>query len=84
MRIVENEWFLSLYRPIFNLQSRWMRFLTSRASKSRLNIEYHQMMVVIIAWNEENLIQKQIELTKKHLKDEDWQLVIVDNDRTSN
>lgn len=79
MRIVESKWFLSLYRPIFNLQSRWMRFLTSKASKCYLNIEYHQMMVVIVAWNEEKLIRKQIELTKKHLKDEDWQLVIIDN-----
>ena len=37
------------------------------------------MVVVIVAWNEENLIRKQIELTKKHLKDLDWQLVVVDN-----
>lgn len=79
MRITESAWFLSLYRPIFNLHSRLMRFLTSRASKCCLESEYHQMLVMIVAWNEENLIRKQIELTRKHLKDEDWQLVIVDN-----
>lgn len=79
MRITESACFLTIYRPIFNLHSRWMRFLTSRASKCCLKCEYHQMMVVIVAWNEENLIRKQIELTRKHLKDEDWQLMIVDN-----
>lgn len=79
MRITESAWFSTIYRPVFNLHSRWMRFLTSRASKCCLKCEYHQMMIVIVAWNEENLIRKQIELTRKHLKDEEWKLVIIDN-----
>ncbi|MBQ6209025.1 MAG: glycosyltransferase family 2 protein [Prevotella sp.] len=37
------------------------------------------MMLVTIAYNDENLIAKQIEMVRKHVKDPNYQLIIIDN-----
>lgn len=79
---------ISLLRHIQNLlfnpyakYVRWLSLIGSfpRAEKPESDSGRCEMMIVTIAYNDENLIRKQIELVKVHVKDSDYCHVIVDN-----
>lgn len=71
---------------LFNPYAEYVRWLSLIGRNSKLTVpelkregKRYEMFIVTIAYNEENLIRKQIELIKTHVKDNDYCHVVVDN-----
>lgn len=75
-----------IQRGVFNIYCKYIWGLSLVGGKCRVVIkgdgkvqEKVAMYIITIAYNEENLIRKQIELVRRFVKDADYHHVIVDN-----
>ena len=69
------------YGKVFNLYRKVLVLLTKTTFKhsNDIGLKYQGMCIITIAFNEEKLIQKQIQLIKQHIKDKEFKHIIVDN-----
>lgn len=75
------EIFRKIKHYLFNPYSKYVRLL-SRIGRKVRDIgenERSELYIISVAYNHERLIEKQIELVKQHVKDENYRHIIVDN-----
>lgn len=72
---------MPFYRKVFNLYHEVLFLLTKTTFKNRNDREigYTDICIITIAFNEEKLIQKQIQLIKQHITDKEFKHIILDN-----
>lgn len=82
VRIIIPTW---IYHFVFNNYGKFFYWIDKSSirhdckSAHPNNQERYEMCLVTIAYNNDQLISKQIEMVKKHVKDPHYQLLIVDN-----
>ena len=66
---------------VYNQHRKYVWFLSRIGGKVNTNIpaEANDLYVITVAYNHVRLIEKQIELVKRHLKDKNYLHVVVDN-----
>ena len=73
----------SLYRKVFNLNAGFIRLVSTKGRMADAyisdDVKNRQMMIVTVAFNHIGLIEKQIELVKRYVRDKDYCHVIADN-----
>ena len=74
------------HRKVFNFYRSLIRILTDNTSSFEHKTKPlpSHMYIVTIAFNDEQLIRKQIQLIKQHTKDKDYKHIIVDNSTKTN
>ncbi len=75
---IKNSWY---YKYAFNAYSRFAFYLSTLwPSPDKYTVrERCGMLIITIAYNNEQLIERQIELIRKNIKDQDYQYVVADN-----
>lgn len=81
--IKHNPLVLRLFRKVFNLNAKFIRMVSTTGSMADAYIsdavKNRQMMIITVAFNHVGLVEKQIELVKRYVRDADYCHVIADN-----
>jgi hypothetical protein len=70
---------MKLKHQFFNLYREYVWLLSRLGKKVFLGSAENSLYIITVAYNHAKLIEKQIELVKKYVKDENYRHVIVDN-----
>ena len=72
----------NIRKLVFNLYS-WLAFCLARLwcpfNRRTKNSDFCEMLILTVAFNNEQLIERQIELIKENIKDENYHYMVVDN-----
>lgn len=73
--------FRALKHWVFNQHRKYIWFLSrlERNSNTYIPIKHNELYVITVAYNHVRLIEKQIELVKRHVTDKNYLYVVVDN-----